>query len=70
MSRGWHVHGGTDGCEGPYGTESVSKPFTGIVCQQEHIHECSCANLLDLVNRKLTYGGAGERECTLVNVRE
>lgn len=36
MSHSWHVVRGTDGHEGPYGVESVSKRPLGNV----YLHEC------------------------------
>lgn len=38
MSHSWHVVSGTDGREGPYGVESVSKRSLGKV----YLHECMC----------------------------
>lgn len=38
-SSAWHDDSGTDGHEGPYGVESVSKRSIGIVC----LHGRVCA---------------------------
>ena len=54
MSSAWHVVSGTDGCEGPYGVESVSKRSTGIVWLHERV--CVCVCLPDLVCHMCTYG--------------
>lgn len=56
MSRIWHIHTETDGCEGPYGLESVSKLFTGIVCLHAVICVTAWGNLHDLMCHMYTYG--------------
>ena len=49
MSSAWHVVSGTDGCEGPYGVESVSKRSIGIVWLHERcvcVCVCVCVYLI------------------------
>lgn len=55
MNGAWHAHTGTDGREGPYGVEIVSKPYLCVcVCLSECMQACTCVNLHDLEHNMCT----------------
>lgn len=65
MNGAWHAHTGTDGREGPYGVEIVSKPYVCVcVCLSECMQACTCVNLHDLEHNMCTcVSCAAARKC-------